>query len=139
MQHEFISSSTDDLDEIAQHMLLLFESKRIVAIYGAMGAGKTTFTKRLCKAMGVVDTVSSPTFSLVNEYLGANGIPVYHFDFYRIQNLEEAMDIGPEEYFDSGSYCLVEWPELIEPLLPATCVKILITHEDAYRRFTLEL
>lgn len=139
MQHEFISRSTDDLDKIAEGILALLEDKRIFAIYGAMGAGKTTFTKRLCKALGVVDNVSSPTFSLVNEYQSSNGIPVYHFDFYRIQNMEEAMDIGPEEYFDSGSTCLIEWPELIEPLLPADCVKIRITHEDAYRRFTLEL
>ena len=108
MRHELISKNLDDLDTLASQVLQHCGKERILAIYGTMGAGKTTFMKRLCKALGVNENVSSPTFSLVNEYRGPNNTPIYHFDFYRIQNLEEAMDIGLEEYFDSGSYCLIE-------------------------------
>jgi tRNA threonylcarbamoyladenosine biosynthesis protein TsaE len=90
----------------------------VVAFYGAMGAGKTTLIKAICAAMGITGTVNSPTFALVNEYRKPSGEPVYHFDFYRINKPEEAFDLGYEEYFFSGHSCLVEWPELIAPLLP---------------------
>jgi tRNA threonylcarbamoyladenosine biosynthesis protein TsaE len=93
---------------------------------GQMGAGKTTFIKSLCLALGVVDTVQSPTFSLVNQYLTATGEPVYHFDFYRIETPEEASRIGIEEYFDSGYKCLIEWPERVEPLLPQEIVQLTV-------------
>lgn len=99
----------------------------VVAFYGKMGAGKTTLIKELCKQLGVNDVVNSPTFSLVNEYHTQNGETIYHFDFYRINKLEEAYDFGYEEYFYSGNLCLIEWPELIEQLLPEDTLKLQIT------------
>lgn len=96
----------------------------IFAFYGKMGAGKTTFIKAICEALGVKDVVTSPTFALVNEYADAEGQPVYHFDFYRIKNLREAYDMGCEEYFYSGYPCFIEWPELVEELLPDDTVKV---------------
>lgn len=98
----------------------------VVAFYGKMGAGKTTLIKELCKQLGVIDVVNSPTFSLVNEYHTENGETIYHFDFYRINKLEEVYDFGYEEYFYSGNLCLIEWPELIEPLLPENTLKLQI-------------
>jgi tRNA threonylcarbamoyladenosine biosynthesis protein TsaE len=95
-----------------------------------MGAGKTTFIKAICEELGVEDTVNSPTFAIVNEYTAGNGDPVYHFDFYRIKKLEEVYDMGYEEYFDSGNICLIEWPELIDELLPDDVVKVNITVND---------
>ena len=107
------------LPQAAQQLLPLLEQHKVIAFYGAMGAGKTTLIKAICDAMGITGTVNSPTFALVNEYRKPNGDPVYHFDFYRINKPEEAFDLGYEEYFFSGHACLVEWPELIAPLLPA--------------------
>ena len=96
----------------------------VFAFYGKMGAGKTTFIKAICEALGVKDVVTSPTFALVNEYADAEGQPVYHFDFYRIKNLREAYDMGCEEYFYSGYPCFIEWPELVEELLPDDTVRV---------------
>ena len=96
----------------------------VFAFYGKMGAGKTTFIKSICEALGVKDVVTSPTFALVNEYADEEGQPVYHFDFYRIKNLREAYDMGCEEYFYSGYPCFIEWPELVEELLPDDTVKV---------------
>lgn len=97
----------------------------VVAFYGKMGAGKTTFIKAVCEELGVADVVNSPTFAIVNEYRAdGSGRPVYHFDFYRIGRVEEAYDLGCEDYFYSGSVCLVEWPELVEELLPADAVRV---------------
>ena len=101
-------------------------NEKIIAFYGEMGAGKTTLIKEICKQIGVSDNVSSPTFAIVNEYRITSGEAVYHFDFYRIRNLQEAIDIGIEEYFNSGSYCLIEWPEKIAKLLPPQTVKLLL-------------
>ncbi len=102
-----------------------------------MGAGKTTFIKAFCEALNVEDTVSSPTFSIVNEYRYPNGI-IYHFDFYRLKNQAEALDIGLEEYFDSGEYCLIEWPEKIPNLLPENYLEIsLEVLPDQQRKLTL--
>ena len=98
----------------------------VFAFYGKMGAGKTTFIKAICEALGVKDVVTSPTFALVNEYADAEGQPVYHFDFYRIKNLREAYDMGCEEYFYSGYPCFIEWPELVEELLPDDTVRVKI-------------
>ena len=95
-----------------------------------MGAGKTTLIKNLCHKMGVTDEVNSPTFAIVNEYVTEEGESVYHFDFYRIKKLEEAYDIGYENYFDSGNLCLIEWPEMIEPLLPEKYIRVEIQHGD---------
>jgi len=98
----------------------------ILAFYGAMGAGKTTIIKTVCEVLGAVDIVTSPTFTLVNEYKTSTGESLYHFDFYRIRKVEEVFDFGIEEYFTSGSYCFMEWPELVEDILPENTVKIRI-------------
>ena len=111
---------------------------RVFAFYGKMGAGKTTFIKAICEAMGVKDVVASPTFAIVNEYADAEGQPVYHFDFYRIKNLREAYDIGCEEYFYSGYPCFIEWPEMVEELLPEDVVSVRIeVSENEARRITV--
>ena len=99
---------------------------RVFAFYGKMGAGKTTFIKAICEELGVDDVITSPTFAIVNEYADAEGQPVYHFDFYRIKNLREAYDIGCEEYFYSGYPCFIEWPEMVEELLPEDVVSVRI-------------
>ncbi len=115
------------LHEAARHFLKETAGKNIIAFYGQMGSGKTTFIRALCHEMGVIDTVTSPTFTLVNEYRRPGSMPVYHFDFYRIKKITEVLDFGIEEYFDSGAPCFMEWPELIEPLLPAETLRISIT------------
>jgi tRNA threonylcarbamoyladenosine biosynthesis protein TsaE len=110
------------------HKLIEYTAgKRILAFYGSMGAGKTTIIKAVCNILGAEDLVSSPTFTLVNEYRTHSGVLIYHIDFYRIRKKEEVFDFGIEEYFESGSYCLLEWPELIEDLLPPETVRIRIT------------
>ncbi|MBR6130185.1 MAG: tRNA (adenosine(37)-N6)-threonylcarbamoyltransferase complex ATPase subunit type 1 TsaE [Bacteroidaceae bacterium] len=110
----------------------------VFAFYGKMGAGKTTFIKAICETLGVTDPVASPTFAIVNEYADAQGQPIYHFDFYRIKNLREAYDIGCEEYFYSGYPCFIEWPEMVEELLPEDAVKVTIeVLEDEARVVTL--
>ena len=96
----------------------------MVAFFGEMGAGKTTLIREICEQLGVSDTVTSPTFALVNHYMSGDGSDIYHFDFYRIEKLEEAYDLGYDEYFDSGALCLVEWPEKIEQLLPPETLKV---------------
>ncbi|MDR2498361.1 MAG: tRNA (adenosine(37)-N6)-threonylcarbamoyltransferase complex ATPase subunit type 1 TsaE [Tannerellaceae bacterium] len=106
-----------DIARSAALFLPLAAKHSVIAFHGDMGAGKTTFIKALCRQMGVADQVSSPSFAIINEY-AAEGRTIYHFDFYRISSLREAIDIGTEEYFDGHSLCLVEWPEIIEQLLP---------------------
>ncbi|MFA7583803.1 MAG: tRNA (adenosine(37)-N6)-threonylcarbamoyltransferase complex ATPase subunit type 1 TsaE [Proteiniphilum sp.] len=101
-------------------------NNKVFAFYGSMGAGKTTFIKALCEEMGVTETVSSPTFAIINEYRDKTGTPLFHFDFYRINKLEEAFDFGYEDYFYSGNLCFIEWPELVESILPENAVKITI-------------
>lgn len=115
--NRFKEVSLHHITAIAAQIFELAHQKKIWAFYGDLGAGKTTLIKAICAAAGVTDEVSSPTFSLVNQYQTKSGNAVFHFDFYRIKNLEEAYDIGYEEYFDSGNLCLIEWPEKIEPLL----------------------
>jgi len=114
-----------DLEEAARQVLHFAGSEKILVFEGDMGAGKTTLIKSLADALGVRETVSSPTFSIVNEY-DANGQSIYHFDFYRIKSIREAYDIGYEEYFYSGQYCLIEWPERIEELLPEHYIRVRI-------------
>jgi tRNA threonylcarbamoyladenosine biosynthesis protein TsaE len=122
----FEAPTLEHLDTIADSILKLRQHSNVFAFYGAMGAGKTTLIKKLCRAMGVTDEVNSPTFSLVNEYLTEEGESVFHFDFYRINKLEEAFDIGYENYFYSPDLCLIEWPDKIEQLLPEKCVYVSI-------------
>ncbi|MFT6715482.1 MAG: tRNA threonylcarbamoyladenosine biosynthesis protein TsaE [Saprospiraceae bacterium] len=130
-------SSTDELPRVAQEILNKHPNKRIFLFNGGMGAGKTTLIKELCSHLGAKDSVSSPTFSIVNEYLVGES-PLYHFDFYRLENVNEAHDMGTEEYFFSGHYCFIEWPEIISNLLPAPdkCVTIDIFVEEQTRSFT---
>lgn len=116
-----------DLDVVSAFLLQWKEKYKVMAFYGPMGAGKTTLIKNLCRRMGVTDEVNSPTFSIVNEYLTRDEESVFHFDFYRINKLEEAYDIGYENYFYGGSCCLIEWPEKISQLLPDLHVKVEIT------------
>ena len=124
---EIIVNGTSDLPRAAGVFLQHIGKARILAFYGAMGAGKTTFIKAICNALGVKDNVNSPTFTLINEYSSSRGFPVYHFDFYRINKLSEAYDIGAEEYFAGSGLCLIEWPEKIEEILPQDVIKVTIT------------
>ena len=115
--------SLDKIADAAREFVEQIGDKRVFAFYGGMGAGKTTFIKAVCEQLGVKDAVTSPTFAIVNEYASDFG-PVYHFDFYRIKNLGEVMDLGFEDYAYSGNFCLMEWPELIEDLLPDNTVNV---------------
>ena len=127
---EFHISNVEQLSEVSDYLLSMRGEADIIAFYGAMGAGKTTLIKNLCHRMGVTDEVNSPTFAIVNEYVTEDGESVYHFDFYRIKKIEEAYDIGFENYFDSGNLCLIEWPEMIEPLMPEKYVRVEIRHGE---------
>jgi tRNA threonylcarbamoyladenosine biosynthesis protein TsaE len=126
-----------ELGEAARLFLDGIGESRVIAFYGAMGAGKTTFIKALCDVLGVEDDVNSPTFNIINEYRADNGDAVYHFDFYRIEKVSEAMDIGFEEYVYSGDLCLIEWPQNIEQILPVDTLKVQISVlEDGCRVVT---
>ena len=119
------------IDEAAERLTPYLEKNRIIAFHGPMGAGKTTLIRALCEVLGVEDQVTSPTFALVNHYLSGTGEPIYHFDFYRIDDPREALDMGCEEYFDSGDLCLIEWPEKIAGLLPGDTLHVWIEpHPD---------
>ncbi len=119
MRHEIVIQDLQDLERAAGQFLKEIGEHKLIAFHAPMGAGKTTFTTAVCKALGVrEDAISSPTFAIVNEYRAGDGSPVFHFDFYRITRLEEALDIGLYDYLDSGCLCLMEWPENIEALLP---------------------
>ncbi len=120
--------SLEKISEAAREFVSAMGDARVFAFYGQMGAGKTTFIKAVCEELGVADTITSPTFAIVNEYTAALG-PIYHFDFYRIKKLEEVYDMGYEDYFYSGALCLIEWPELIEELLPEDAVRVTIEEE----------
>ncbi|MEE1884441.1 tRNA (adenosine(37)-N6)-threonylcarbamoyltransferase complex ATPase subunit type 1 TsaE [Pedobacter flavus] len=122
-----------ELPEVAKKLIEFAPEASFFVIEGQMGAGKTTFIKSVCDLLGVLDVVSSPTFSIVNEYLGDKG-PIYHFDFYRIKNLNEAYDIGYEEYFFGEGICFVEWAEKVKPLLPDTYVEVKITITGEHSR-----
>lgn len=131
--------SLSELPKVAEAVLGELRGRSVVLFRGPMGAGKTTLISRMAAALGAEDTVTSPTFALVNQYEGEGGRRIYHFDFYRINNVEEALDLGYEEYFYSGELCLVEWPEKIEPLLPEDAMTVTITvGEDEHRIFTID-
>lgn len=121
---EFHINGVDELGQVAEYLISLRNESDIIAFYGPMGAGKTTLIKNLCHKMGVTDEVNSPTFAIVNEYVTVEGESVYHFDFYRIKKLEEVYDIGYDNYFYSGNLCLLEWPEMIDPLMPERFIRV---------------
>lgn len=130
--------SLSELKNVAQEVIESLEGRTVVLLRGEMGAGKTTLISRIAAYLGADDTVTSPTFALVNQYEGSD-CRIYHFDFYRIEEIEEVFDLGYEEYFYSGDLCFVEWPEKIEPLLPDDAMTVRITvGEDEHRIFEIE-
>ena len=134
---KFDISDVSELPAAADRVLEYASGEKIIVFYGVMGAGKTTFIKALCDRLHVGDTVSSPTFSIVNEYESETGL-VYHFDFYRLKNETEALDLGYEEYFYSGNYCMIEWPEKIPHLLPDHYVSVNLEVINECRICTLQ-
>lgn len=135
----FKAPTLADLPVVANQIIETLQTPKIWLFEGEMGAGKTTFIKELCKQLGVLGNVQSPTFSIVNEYVAETGQIIYHFDCYRLKNSDEALDFGIEEYFYSGNLCLVEWPSKIESILPDDAITIRITQElDDSRTFEIE-
>lgn len=131
--------SVDKIQEAARQFVCQMGDAKVFAFYGKMGAGKTTFIKAICQELGVEDVITSPTFALVNEYTAGDGSPIFHFDFYRIKKLEEVYDMGYEDYFYSGALCLMEWPELVEELLPQGAVAVTIhANADGSRSIDVE-
>ncbi|MBT5859089.1 MAG: tRNA (adenosine(37)-N6)-threonylcarbamoyltransferase complex ATPase subunit type 1 TsaE [Flavobacteriales bacterium] len=130
---KFVVNCISDLKEVAVEVLRLSGGKNIICFYGEMGVGKTTFIKEICKELEVIDNVSSPTFSIVNEYKTKNDKSVFHFDFYRLETEEEAFDMGYEEYFYNDNLCFVEWPEKIKSLLPNEILKVEMIKENEKR------
>ena len=132
--------SLEHIHEAAREFIAAMGDNTVYALYGKMGAGKTTFIKALCQELGVEDVVTSPTFAVINEYRSdIAGELIYHFDFYRIKKLEEVYDMGYEDYFYSGALCFIEWPELVEELLPGNTIKVTIEElEDGSRKLTME-
>ena len=134
---EITINGLDTIRSAARQFIENIGRSRVFAFYGKMGAGKTTFVKALCEELGCDDVITSPTFAIVNEYTDGEQQPVYHFDFYRIKKLEEVYDMGYEEYFYSGALCLIEWPELIEDVLPDDTVRVTIEEQaDGSRLLT---
>lgn len=131
-----IIASEDNLKTVAEAILKAYPQDRVFGFYGEMGTGKTTLIKQICNVLGVKDITSSPTFAIVNEYWTDNGQPIYHFDFYRIDEPADASRIGFEEYLYSGSYCFIEWTEKVEEILQDDFVKVTISRvDDVSRRF----
>lgn len=132
--------SLDQIHEAARQFIQAMGDNTVFALYGKMGAGKTTFIKAVCEELGVSDVITSPTFAIVNEYRSdMAGELIYHFDFYRIKKLEEVYDMGYEDYFYSGALCFIEWPELVEELLPGNTIKVTIEEvENGERKLTME-
>ncbi len=129
-EHIFKINGLAEYPNAAKWFTQFLEQGRIFAFYGKMGSGKTTFIKSLCEELGVEDTINSPTFAIVNEYEDREANTIYHFDFYRIKSITEVYNMGYEEYFYADAYCLLEWPELIEELLPEEHIKVNITEES---------
>lgn len=134
MSKKVIINGLSHIEDAAREFFSKKGDTPVIALYGEMGAGKTTFTKSLCKVLGVLDGVNSPTFTLINEYRTSDGETIYHFDFYRINKLEEAFDIGFEEFVESGNLCIIEWPEKIEQILPPDTLKVKISVLDDGKR-----
>ncbi len=131
---EIIIKDTRPINAAARELLKNTGGRKIIAFYGSMGAGKTTIIKAVCENLGAIDYATSPTFTLVNEYKTESGNSLFHFDFYRIKKTEEVFDFGIEEYFTGESYCFLEWPELIEDILPEETLRIHIEVKDDGQR-----
>lgn len=139
MKKRFVAKSAEELNSLAPAILEAIGEKRVVTLDAPMGAGKTTLIKAICESIGTESIVNSPTFAIVNDYEMKNGESVYHFDMYRLKNIVEAIDMGCEEYFYSGQYCFIEWPEIIESLLPEETAEIKITvGENGEREIIVE-
>ena len=138
MEKTFLAPTESDLLPAAQYLKERLKPGSVVCFNGEMGAGKTTFIKVLLREMGLKGEVDSPTFALVNEYVLPDGVLVFHFDFYRLNNAQEALDIGLEDYLDSGGICLMEWPELVEEFLPEERVEVKIVEEVGSRRIEIK-
>ena len=136
---EIVIKSLDEIEKAAAEFLPCLKYSRVVAFYGEMGAGKTTFIKALCACLGVTDMVNSPTFSIINEYFTSKRELIYHLDLYRLRNPEELLDIGYEDYLQSGNYLFIEWPEKAESLLSPECILARISrNSDESRRLNIE-
>lgn len=135
---DFIMKSESDSDAVAQELLHAFPQSKVFAFNGEMGAGKTTFIKAICRTLGVQTAMSSPTFSLVNEYVTIEGKVIYHFDLYRLNSAEEAAESGLHEYFYSGNYCFVEWPEKAPELLPDDTIRVTMKVDTGVRYLTAQ-
>ena len=136
---QIIIENKSQIKQAAKQFVDLMGKDKVFAFHGSMGAGKTTFIKAICEELGVKESVTSPTFAIINEYKDRDGASIYHFDFYRINKLEEAFDFGYEDYFYSGALCFIEWPELIEEVLPGDAVKVIIEElEDGTRSIRME-
>ncbi len=133
-EHIITINSLSDYKQAAKEFVSLMDKGRIFAFYGKMGSGKTTFIKSICEERGVEDAINSPTFAIVNEYADREGETIYHFDFYRIKSIAEVYNMGYEEYLYSDAYCLMEWPELIEELLPEETIKVYIEESNGGAR-----
>ena len=132
-------NSLSDIQETAKEFLSCFSKPTVVAFVGGMGAGKTTFIKAICKELGVIDTVNSPTFAIINDYETKDGSNIYHFDLYRIEKAEEVEEIGFEDYLYSGKWCFVEWPEIADSYFPNKIVKVKIEElEDGRRQLSIK-
>ena len=127
-------TTEQELPQVAQKVLTAFGNRKVILFYGEMGVGKTTLIKQLCKQLGVEEATTSPTFSIVNEYLANTGKSIYHFDFYRIEEEAEVFDLGYEDYFYSDNYCFIEWPEKIPNLLPEDTIRVKIELGDNNER-----
>ncbi|MBP5725420.1 MAG: tRNA (adenosine(37)-N6)-threonylcarbamoyltransferase complex ATPase subunit type 1 TsaE [Bacteroidales bacterium] len=124
---EITINSIDEIAQAARDFKAAIGDHRVIAFHGEMGAGKTTFIKALCAEFGVTDNVASPTFAIINEYLTPSDETIYHFDLYRLETIADLQNIGAEDYFYSGNLCLIEWPDIAEPLLPANTLHVTIT------------
>jgi len=133
-------NSLEEINSVAKQFIELVGERRVFAMYGSMGVGKTTFVKAVCEELGVEDTINSPTFAIVNEYHTPKDKVVYHFDFYRINDVQEAYDFGYEDYFYSQAMCFIEWPERIESILPSDVINLNFTEEaDGSRTILVQM
>lgn len=128
--NQYFCNNLEELHSIAKLLIDTYPNQRIFAIRGQMGAGKTTFIKAVCSYLGCTEPVTSPTFAIVNEYAATAG-PIYHFDFYRLNNSREAISIGFDDYINSGNYCLMEWPEIIEECIPSNSLDVSISVDES--------